>query len=142
MNTSGRTIAIVRPGFVSLTLGTFAGTVGQYFMAMHDFERPFFHEGFRLMARCPLCQTRYQPSAAKVIAEREDAYLLHVPCVKCKSAVVALIFANMFGVNSIGVLTDLTSDEVLSTDQQVVSADDVLEIYEAIADGSLASLVT
>jgi len=109
---------------------------------MHDLERPFFHEGFRLMARCPLCQTRYQPSAAKVIAEREDAYLLHVPCVKCKSAVVALIFANMFGVNSVGVLTDLTSDEVLTTDSQAVSADDVLALYEATTGGSLVSLVT
>jgi hypothetical protein len=77
-----------------------------------------------------------------VIAEREDAYLLHVPCVKCKSAVVALIFANMFGVNSVGVLTDLTSDEVLTTDSQAVSADDVLALYEATTGGSLVSLVT
>ncbi|PJE75634.1 hypothetical protein COV04_03485 [Candidatus Uhrbacteria bacterium CG10_big_fil_rev_8_21_14_0_10_48_11] len=105
-------------------------------MAMHDLDRSFFQEGFRLMARCPLCQTRYQPSAAKVIAEKEDAYLLHVPCVKCKSAVVALIFANMFGVNSVGILTDLASDEVLAKERQPVTADDVLALHEAIADGS------
>jgi len=110
-------------------------------MMSPDLDRSFFQEGFRLMAQCPLCQARYAPSQAKVIAEKEDAYLLHVPCSKCKSAVVALIFSNMFGVNSVGVLTDLTSDEVLKSERRIISADDVLSFYEAIKDGSLARII-
>ena len=101
----------------------------------------FFQEGLRLMARCPLCQTRYQPNLVKVIAEREDAYLVHVMCAKCRSAVVALVFANIFGVNSVGVLTDLASDEVLQVQQRVVQADDVIEVYESCRQGKFAEKV-
>ncbi len=93
------------------------------------------------MAHCPLCQTRYQPSLAKVLAEREDAYLLHVPCAKCHSAVVALIVTNMFGVNSVGILTDRTPEEVLSVQHQFVDADDVLAMYQAAKAGTLSSLI-
>jgi hypothetical protein len=110
-------------------------------MSPFDQEKSFFQEGFRLMAHCPLCQTRYQPNLAKVIAEKEDAYLLHVPCAKCHSAVVALIVTNMFGVNSVGVLTDLTSEEVLPAQHQLVDADDVLELYQAAKSKTLSSLL-
>jgi|SRR3989338_3338958 len=102
----------------------------------------FFQEGMRFMAHCPLCQTRYQPSFVKIIAEREDSYLVHVLCNKCHSAVVALVFANLFGVNSVGLLTDLASDEVLEAQQRTVGADDVLELYKICRDGSLTELVT
>ncbi|OGL87408.1 hypothetical protein A3I40_02475 [Candidatus Uhrbacteria bacterium RIFCSPLOWO2_02_FULL_48_12] len=78
----------------------------------------------------------------KIIAEREDSYLVHVLCNKCHSAVVALVFANLFGVNSVGLLTDLASDEVLEAQQRTVGADDVLELYKICRDGSLTELVT
>jgi len=111
-------------------------------MAWGDDDHPFFQDGVKLMARCPLCQTRYQPSLARVLAEREDAYLLHMPCVKCHSAVVALIFTNMFGMNSVGVLTDLTGDEVMPARDRVVTADDVLNLYQATRERPLADLLT
>lgn len=108
-------------------------------MKWHDHESSlsFFQEGLRLMARCPLCQARYQPSLVKVIAEKEDAYLVHVLCNKCHSAVVAMVFANLFGVNSVGVLTDLGSDEVLPAQQRTVQADDILELYKICNNGLL-----
>lgn len=106
-------------------------------MIPQDSERAFFHEGFRLIAHCPLCQTRYQTSQAQVLAEKEDGYLLHVKCEKCHSGVVALIFANNFGVNSVGILTDLTGDEVLAGNREIVTADDVLYMYEQLQSGAL-----
>lgn len=109
-------------------------------MIPQDSERAFFHEGFRLMAQCPLCQNRYQSTEAKVLAEKEDAYLLHVPCGKCGSAVVAIIFANNFGVNSVGMLTDLTGEEVLSTSRDAINSDDVLEAYMQMQNGTLGKL--
>lgn len=113
-------------------------------MQWHDQESPlsFFQAGLRLMAKCPLCQARYQPSSVKVIAEREDAYLVHVLCAKCRSAVVALVFANLFGVSSVGVLTDLGSDEVLRAQERAVDTDDVLALYTACRDGSLTEKIT
>lgn len=91
------------------------------------------------MAHCPLCHTKYQPNLAKIIAEKDDAYLLHVPCAKCHSAVVALVFTSNFGVNSVGILTDLMSDEVLGTQHEEITADDVLELYTAMQNGMLST---
>ena len=102
----------------------------------------FPYEGLKLMAHCPLCQARYQPNLAKVIAEREDAYLLHVPCPKCRTAVVALVSANVFGVSSVGILTDLAHEEILAAAHGPVAADDVLELYQALRDGSLVKPLT
>ena len=110
-------------------------------MKWRDQELSFFQEGLRLMARCPLCQTRYQSSLVKVIAEKEDAYLVHVLCAKCRGAVIALVFANFFGVTSVGVLTDLESDEVLLAQQRAVDADDVLDLYRLLRDGSFSELI-
>src|SRR3989344_8515394 len=110
-------------------------------MASFELDRSFLNDAFRLMASCPLCHTKYQPQLAKIIAEKDDAYLLHVPCAKCHSAVVALIFTNMFGVNSVGVLTDLTSDEVLRAPQGPVSADDVLDLYQALHSGAFSKVL-
>lgn len=105
-------------------------------MASFDMDRQILHEAFRLMANCPLCQTKYQPNLARVLAEKDDAYLLHVPCAKCHGAVVALVLANSFGVSSMGVLTDLSGDEVLAMKGRFVDADDVLEVYQAMKEGT------
>src|SRR3989344_1135269 len=107
-------------------------------MASFELDRSFLNDAFRLMASCPLCHTKYQPQLAKIIAEKDDAYLLHVPCAKCHSAVVAMIFTNSFGMSSVGVLTDLTSDEVMAAQRRFVESDDVLALYQAMKDGSLS----
>jgi Ni,Fe-hydrogenase I small subunit len=107
-------------------------------MASFEMDRSLFSDAFRIMANCPLCHTKYQPQLAKVVAEKEDAYLLHVPCAKCHSAVVAMVFANALGISSVGVLTDLTYEEVMTTRRQIVETDDVLELYQAMRDGSLS----
>lgn len=108
----------------------------------HGTGAPFPYEGLKLMAHCPLCQARYQPSLARIVSEKEDAYLLHVPCPKCHASVVALVSANVFGISSVGVLADLTSDEVLAVTRQSVTADDVLDLYKAFRDGSFAKVLT
>lgn len=90
-----------------------------------------FRGTVQLISRCPLCQTAYQPTAARVLAEHDDAHLVHFECGSCQGAIVAIVMTNVMGVSSIGLVTDLTPDDVLRFRTAVaVSPDDVLALHE------------
>ena|SRR3990167_5500774 len=88
-------------------------------------------ENLRLISYCPLCSTHYNPSEAKVLEEKGGAHLIHVSCRKCSSSIVAVIMTGGIGVSSVGLITDLTGEDVLHfKDAKPVSSDDVIEAYE------------
>ncbi|MBI2050843.1 MAG: hypothetical protein HYT31_03475 [Parcubacteria group bacterium] len=88
-------------------------------------------ENLRLISYCPLCSTHYNPSEAKVLEEKSGAHLIHVSCQKCSSSIVAVILTGGIGVSSVGLITDLTGEDVLRfKNAKPVSSDDVLEAYE------------
>ncbi|PIS42824.1 MAG: hypothetical protein COT24_01440 [Candidatus Kerfeldbacteria bacterium CG08_land_8_20_14_0_20_40_16] len=90
-------------------------------------------EGLKLISYCPLCNTQYNPLAAKILEEREDAHLIHIECRRCNSSIVALILTGGIGVSSVGLITDLTSDDVLKfKDADDLNLDDVLDFHEAL----------
>lgn len=87
-------------------------------------------EGLKLIAHCPLCNTQYNPMMAKILEEREDAHLMHVECRKCGSSIVALVLAGGLGVSSVGLITDLTSEDVVKfKNTRDVRSDDVIELH-------------
>lgn len=113
---------------------------------MQPKKKPQFFSGdaLRLISYCPLCESSYNPLRAKVLEEREDAHLLHIQCSSCGSSVVALLFTSNSGPTSIGLVTDLTSDEVLRfKDQARVSTDEVLTLHQFLFpyDNEVASKV-
>lgn len=104
-------------------------------------------DGLRVIAACPLCEERYTPLQASVIAAREGAHLLHLECRNCGGAVIAAIRNDQqVGVSSIGLLTDLTSDDVVKfvDARGPATADDVLELHRLFQDdrGATALLAT
>lgn len=95
-----------------------------------------FNSGARLISNCPLCQSIYQPASTRVLVAREDAHLVHLECGQCGCGIVALVINNLMGVSSVGLLTDLTPEDVLKfrhTDS--VSADDVIELHTWLESG-------
>lgn len=92
------------------------------------------NEGLKLIAYCPLCNTQYNPLMAKILEERDEAHLIHIECRKCGSSIVALVLSGGLGVSSVGLVTDLTSDDVIKfKDTRDVSSDDVIELHELLA---------
>lgn len=90
----------------------------------------FFHEGLKLISYCPVCNNRYDQVEAKILEERDDAYLVHLKCRRCYSSVIALITAGALGVTSVGLITDLESTEVMKfRGQPNITADDVIKIH-------------
>lgn len=100
-------------------------------------------DGLRVIAACPLCEERYTPLQASVIAAREGAHLLHLECRNCGGAVVAAIRNDQVGVSSIGLLTDLTSDDVVKfvDARGPATADDVLDLHSVLQDDRNANVL-
>lgn len=91
-------------------------------------------DGLRLISYCPLCETSYNPLRARVLEERDDAHLVHMQCSACGSSIVALIMSSSLGITSVGLITDLTSDDVLHfKDVGRVTADDVLNLHQFLS---------
>ena len=95
------------------------------------FEQGFEH--LRVISTCPICSARYHSAELKILEERQEAQLVYIQCRKCRSSVLAVVLANQLGVSSVGLVTDLSGDDVLKFRRQpVVSGDDVLDLHEAM----------
>ncbi|USN53163.1 MAG: hypothetical protein H6760_03235 [Candidatus Nomurabacteria bacterium] len=89
------------------------------------------------LSHCPLCQAFYQPSTSRILVTSEDAHLIHLECTRCGSSVLAIIVASMVGVSSVGLLTDLTAEDVMKFRLgKEIDANDVLDVHEWVQDAS------
>ena len=60
---------------------------------------------------------------------------MHMECQKCGNAIIALVVHGVNGLNSVGMLTDLTyTDVVKFRSSAPVEIDDSLAFYEALQD--------
>ncbi len=79
--------------------------------------------------------------AAHVLGENGETRLLHVQCRKCQHSILALVLVNQVGASSVGLLTDLTYEDVLNfRTNRLVSINDVIDVHSALEDGSWATL--
>ncbi len=93
-----------------------------------------FPDNIKIVSHCPICNYNYDPMEAKILEESEGAELIYIKCKNCQSAIVALISINQLGITSVGLITDLDSSEVSQfKEMRGISANDVLEVYEALA---------
>lgn len=98
----------------------------------------------RVLTACPFCNTSYSIRAARVLAQKDDAHVVHIECRHCGGSIVALILAGELHMQSIGVVTDLARNEVEKFSRGgSVSADDVIVTHGLLNDASsLSSLLT
>ncbi len=95
----------------------------------------FSLDNLKFVSYCPLCNSAYNPLEAKILEERENAHLVHVRCRNCQSAIVALIVSGGLGVSSIGLVTDLSAEDVLRfKHEDPITIDDVLELHEELKE--------
>ena len=95
-----------------------------------------WNDGLRLVSYCPVCETRYNPMEAKMLGEDGETRLLHVQCRKCHHSILALVLVNQVGASSVGLLTDLTYEDVLKfRTNRLVTINDVIETHHALETG-------
>ncbi|HUT22120.1 MAG TPA: hypothetical protein VMX18_01785 [Candidatus Bipolaricaulota bacterium] len=91
------------------------------------------NSSLKIISNCPVCKAVYYPSEINVVDEKENAHLLHLQCRKCKNCLLVLIIAGAKGISSVGLVTELDSEEALKYLRgNPVSADEVLDIREKI----------
>ena len=87
----------------------------------------------KLVAKCPICGHRYKQDQAKVIEEQGEAHLVHIQCDKCLSGLVAVIYQAGMGINSYGLVTDLTADDLHKFKNiKNISANDCLDFHQIL----------
>jgi hypothetical protein len=95
-----------------------------------------FNESLKVISSyCPVCNSRYNPIEAKILEEKDDVHLIHIRCRHCQVAILALVMVNSMGVSSVGLVTDLASDEVVKFKNVApITVDDVIEIHQVLND--------
>lgn len=102
---------------------------------MRDILPPakFPDENLKVITHCPVCHYHYNPVEAKLLAENDGAHLLYIKCQRCQSAVLALVLMSGFGLSSVGLITDLESQEVAKFQQaKAISGDEILELFSLL----------
>lgn len=93
-----------------------------------------FSDNPTLITHCPVCNLRYDPLEARILEEGENAHLVYINCKDCRSAILAVIVANNMGISSLGLITDLSADDVINLKTvKPISVDDVIEVHQKLS---------
>ena len=66
--------------------------------------------------------------------ERDESHLVYIKCRQCQSAVLALVSLTNLGVSSVGLVTDLSSDDVIKfKSAEPISCDEVIEAHQFLS---------
>lgn len=89
----------------------------------------------RLDGRCPICDTTYDFHRLKILGEQDQNLLTYIDCGQCGGAILSILTVSPMGLQAMGLLTDLQSDEVLDEEsRRIVTGDDVLELHATLDD--------
>ena len=117
-------------------------------MAKFDFNK--ISQWLAYILKCPVCSHNYTPEQTKIIDSGEGNplagrnLLVHTDCERCKSSVVFSIAIDGPEVFSIGMVTDLTSqDSSKFRNARPISSDEVLATHEFLRtfDGDFESVL-
>lgn len=101
-------------------------------------------EKLRLMKKCPFCEYAYDSRKVIVLEQYDENRLVHVTCSDCKSSILHIVLATQVGLNTMGIITDLTADEVRKLKHsRGVTSDSLLEFHKFISkeENSFSKLI-
>ncbi len=94
-------------------------------------------EKLRLMKKCPFCEHEYDVKKVVVLEEFGESHLVHVTCSACNSSILHIILVTQIGLNTMGIITDLTAEEVKRLRQtQGVTEDTLLGFHKFISNSN------
>jgi hypothetical protein len=105
-------------------------------MAKFDFNKIL--QWLAYILKCPVCGQKYNADQTKIIDSGDDrqpingkSLLVHTDCDRCKSSVVFSIAIDGPEIFSIGMVTDLTSQDTSKfKNSNPITSDDVLATHE------------
>ena len=92
-----------------------------------------WREALKFINRCPICSSIYDVDRAKMFSRNESATLVHLTCVRCNSYFVAMVIMIGQGVSSVGMVTDLSFDDVKRIySSEPITTDEIIDAYEQL----------
>lgn len=81
-----------------------------------------------------MCGVAYEPAYIGVLQQQGNVTVVHAECPRCQSAAILAIMAGMLGmVTTMGMLTDMTRDDVERfKTAETITTDDVLALHTAL----------
>ncbi|MBD3311093.1 MAG: hypothetical protein GF349_01170 [Candidatus Magasanikbacteria bacterium] len=69
--------------------------------------------GIKIIRECPLCNVEYEMQDMSVLKRNDHANLVHSTCPECNNSVLSVVLITETGLSSIGMVTDLSADDVI-----------------------------
>lgn len=89
----------------------------------------------RLNGRCPICQAMYDFQRLQILGEQDQSILVYIECPVCQASILSILSMDPRGMSAQGLVTDLTSEEVIDlSDNEEINADDVLAVHEILEE--------
>lgn len=91
-----------------------------------------------MLRHCPICNTAYSEEMFHAIEKKDEAHLLHGTCAKCNQSVLALVMTSTMGVSSVGMITDLTAEDIRKmSKKQSISEDELFSFHSLLTKNNL-----
>jgi hypothetical protein len=88
-------------------------------------------ENFEQLTRCPICSNQYSGKEVTILEESEKQSTFHLSCSGCGVALMVFISTGQFGIVSVGMITDLNTNEAKNFYKtESITADQVIEVHE------------
>ncbi|MBI2415124.1 MAG: hypothetical protein HYV33_00485 [Candidatus Kerfeldbacteria bacterium] len=85
----------------------------------------------KLVATCPMCNAPRQLLTTSIVNQTQAADLLHIRCGSCQGSLVAVVYSTGPLISSIGLITDLSGDDVARLQRSAaLTEDDVLTLHQ------------
>ncbi len=97
-----------------------------------------------LLAKCSVCEGDLEEGDMVVLEDQDQRTTFHVTCPKCRTSSIVLISNSQAGMVSLGLATDLDSEEVRTKFfTNSVSSDDVINVYQFLSgyEGEFSGLI-
>lgn len=90
-------------------------------------------QGMKILNHCPFCGASAEEMDIKLLKKMMDREIIHVHCAACRGSIIALLMTSGPGVASIGLVTDLSFDDMVKfINNREISLDDVLGMHELL----------
>ena len=97
-----------------------------------------WNEGLRLVSYCPICESPYNSIQTQSLWKEGQTNAFHLTCKKCGHAILAIAMTTEIGASSLGILTDLSYDDVVRFRMnRVISLNDVIDAHIIFSSDSI-----
>jgi hypothetical protein len=83
------------------------------------------------LAQCYLCGSRYSGKEITILDENQEQATFHLNCSRCGAAIMVFMSFGQSGIVSVGMLTDLNSEEAKNFYKtESITSDQIIEVHE------------